>query len=331
MPRRLLSGLWALLAAGGLTGCADKRGSVEAATALAEAVYPGQLELFDTHMQKAHYDVVFAVKGDAFSRVRLAVDSDPAQCRPGTPCEDRLRRAYTEGTQAGAKLKALNAALPGCGATLLAVHGNEVSPTFRAVVEMDLDPADQQPALDRLTPCIAAFRAALPADATDEQRRLNLRIFLSDGGKAPPSPVTFETPLDRDRSNAPSYMASVAPDETALSPSGLYLYANYLANSGLREQLGKAAQAVLDELGEQGHVPPQPLVGGTKIDPVRLDVIRAYVLACSVNEAGKGPCKTDIAVRFRYDLNSGAVSEQEILHDIHDERRTLRLPDLPGR
>ena len=34
-----------------LTGCADRKGSVDVATTPAEAAYPGQLELFDTHMR----------------------------------------------------------------------------------------------------------------------------------------------------------------------------------------------------------------------------------------------------------------------------------------
>jgi len=38
---------------------------------------------------------------------------------------------------------------------------------------------------------------------------------------------------------------------------------------------------------------------------------------------GKRPCKADIAVRLRYDLTSGAVSEFELFRDIRDASASL--------
>ena len=140
-----------------LAGCADRGGSIEAAEALAEANYPGQLELHATALQKDHYDVIFAVKGDPITRIRFGMDRDPANCRQASPCEARLRKAYAEGIAAGRWLKAANRAFRRCGVPLLAVEGAGPA-THMLVVELDLGEADQQPALDRLQSCVEAFR-----------------------------------------------------------------------------------------------------------------------------------------------------------------------------
>lgn len=118
-----LAGRWllALWLCALLSACADRRAAIEAATALVEAAYPGQLELVDTHLQKDHYDVVFAMRDDPFTRIRFGVDRDASRCRPASPCEDRLHRAYAAGVSAGAKLRALNAAFRRCGVVPLAV------------------------------------------------------------------------------------------------------------------------------------------------------------------------------------------------------------------
>ncbi|MFJ1294118.1 hypothetical protein ACEPPZ_19025 [Paracoccus yeei] len=76
-----------------VSACADRQAAIDAATALAEAAYPGQLELVGTHLQKDHYDVVFAIRGDPFTRIRFGVDRDASRCRPASPCEDRLHPA----------------------------------------------------------------------------------------------------------------------------------------------------------------------------------------------------------------------------------------------
>lgn len=119
-----LAGRWllALWLCACLSACADRQAAIDAATALVEAAYPGQLELVGTHLQKDHYDVVFAIRGDPFIRIRFGVDRDASRCRPASPCEDRLHRAYANGTAAGAKLRALNAAFPRCGVVPLAVQ-----------------------------------------------------------------------------------------------------------------------------------------------------------------------------------------------------------------
>lgn len=316
-----------------LAGCGDRQGSIGAATALAEAVYPGQLHLFDTQMMKGQYAVIFTRKGDAFSRIRLYVDPDPAKCRVGTHCEQQLRTAYANGTAAGAKLKAMAATLPSCGIAILGVDASKLDPSFRTDIELAMDPADQQPALDRLSACIAKFRAALPADATPAQRSLSLGILLPRPGKAvQPDPApSFEKTIGRSRMDEPTYLAFVQPDEMRLKPDALRLHPRYLLKPEIRDRLAALARDTLSAQRQPGHILHYVEFHDTKLDPQRLDVLRTYVLACSTHETGKGPCRTDIAVGMRYDMRTGEASETAILRDIRGERERLMLPTLPGR
>ena len=315
-----------------LAGCGDRQGSIDAALALAEINYPGQLELYDTHLQKDHYDVVFAIKDDPVTRIRFGVDRDPTQCRSGTRCEVRLRSAYANGVAAGAKLKALDQALRECGVTALGIDETYITPAFRTIIELDIDPAAPQRSLDRLTACIAAFRQALPPDATSAQHSLALRILPTEKtGGALTTPLTFETRLASERAAEASYLANIDPADEHLSAGKLRLNPHYLKDDELRARLIQAARRTLDDDPVGGHVPQLSFLSETQLDPHRLDVIRTYILACSKHEPGKGPRKKDIAVRMRYDLQSRDVSELTILRDIRDERGRMTLPELPGR
>jgi len=330
---RLVSWLCAVLSGLCLSGCGDRQASIDAALTLAEKLYPGRLELFDSHLQQGNYAVTLAVKGDPFTRIRFDIDRDPSQCRVRSHCEQRLRSAYAEGIAAGAKLKALNAAFPACGVTMLAVHEARVTSAFRTIIELDLDPANQQPGLDRLAPCVSAFRAALPLDVVPEQRRLSLRI-LTPGRNGPAiarSPVTFESRLDDARQDEPSYMISIAPEARTTSAGDLRIYANFLSRPELRDQLAEAARKALAADGQGGHVPTMTFLNETRLDPSRLDVIRTYILACSIYEPGKGPCREDIAVRLHHDLASGKSSDAQVFHDVRNQHGRLDLPPLPGR
>lgn len=315
-----------------LAGCGDRQGSIDAALMLAEINYPGKLELYDTHLQKDHYDVVLAIKDDPVTRIRFGVDRDPAQCRSGTACEVRLRSAYANGVAAGAKLKALDQALRKCGVTALGIDGRDITPAFTTIIELDLDPVAPQPSLDRLTPCIAAFRQALPPDATLAQHSLALHVLPTEKpGAAPAAPLTFETLLASKRAYEPSYLAHLGPTDKHLASGKLRLNPQYLMGDELRARLLQAARRTLDDDPLGGHVPPVSFLAETQLDPQRLDVIRTYILACSKHEPGKGPCEKDIAVRLRYDFQSQNVSEQAVLRDIRDERGRTNLPELPGR
>lgn len=58
-----------------------------------------------------------------------------------------------------------------CGVVPLAVQDEGLGPASTAVIELDLAVQDQQPALDRLTPCIAAFPGpCLPPVATPNSK-----------------------------------------------------------------------------------------------------------------------------------------------------------------
>ncbi|WP_336969791.1 hypothetical protein [Sphingobium aromaticiconvertens] len=243
----------------------------------------------------------------------------------------RLRSAYANGVAAGAKLKALDQALRKCSVTALGIDETYITPAFRTIIELDMDPAAPQPSLDRLTPCIAAFRQALPPDATSAQHSLALRILPIKTTGTVPTSLTFETRLASDRADEVSYLANLGPADGHLSAAKLRLNPHYLKDDVLRARLIQAARRTLDDDPAGGHVPQLSFLSETQLDPQRLDVIRTYVLACSKHEPGKGPCKTDIAVRMRYDFQSREVSEQMVLRHIRDERGRMTLPELPGR
>jgi len=321
-------GLMALLSA-----CADRQGAIDAATALVEATYPGRLELVGTQLRKDHYDVIFAIRGDPFTRIRFGVDRDPARCRPGSDCEERLHRAYVAGVAAGAKLRAVNTALSQCGVVPLAIEGNDVTTDFTTVIELDLAVQDQQPALDRLTPCITAFRSALPPDATPEQRSLKLRILLPQSREpaSVPARLLFETTLAGSRSDEISFLTGIGPDANRFLAENLRDNPEFLSGKEMRDRHGDAAERALSDDPTGGHVPKLAFLTGARLDPQRLDVIRSYILACSTVQKGQGPCRTDIAVRLRYDLGTGEVIPEAVIRDIRDAQGNLRLPPLPGR
>lgn len=111
------------------------------------------------------------------------------------------------------------------------------------MIELDLDLFDQQPALDRLTPCIQEFRQALPPDASPEQRRFALRILLP-AARTPTvstTPLTFETRLLRERVGEPSYLADLVAGDTQLSAGKLRLNPHYLSDRKLRDRLANVA------------------------------------------------------------------------------------------
>ncbi|MGE4323173.1 MAG: hypothetical protein AB7E60_09115 [Sphingobium sp.] len=179
---------WAAgLAALTLGGCGDREGAERAALALSEAIYPGEFAFHDSYLQKGHYDVALAKKDDPLTRLRFAIDADPARCGVGTACEQRLRRAHADAVATGIKLGALNAGFGACGVPMLGIHDGRITAAFRTIVELDLDTADQQPALDRLTPCVAAFRRALPAGADEGCGRFRCRS-CAPRRDAPPRP-----------------------------------------------------------------------------------------------------------------------------------------------
>ncbi|MFV0625433.1 hypothetical protein ACBY01_15670 [Sphingomonas sp. ac-8] len=325
--------LWtAGLVALALGGCGDREGSERAALALSEAVYPGEFAFYDSYLQKGYYDVALVKKGDPLTRLRFAIDAEPAECRIGTACEQRLRRARADAVASAIKIKALNAGFGECGVPMLGIHDGRITSAFRTIVELDLDPADQQPGLDRLTPCVSGFRRALPADADEAPGTLALRILRPVGGRTTaPVPLTLDSRLPAKRADEPSYHIAIAAGQDRAQAADLRLDVHYVSGSGLDDKLADIARQALakDPLG--GRVPNHALNWQLKLDPQRLDVIRTYVLACSTHTPGKGPCQTDIAVRMRYDLAKGAASELAVIRNARGAHGSVDLPEMPGR
>ncbi|MFC4256465.1 hypothetical protein GRI97_09940 [Altererythrobacter xixiisoli] len=332
MKRGWLHGFAAGLTALTLSGCSDREGSEHAALALAEAIHPGQFKLHDSYLQTGgYYEVALVSRTDPLLRVRFVIDREAGECQLGSRCEERYRRAHAAAVSTAIKMKALNAAFVSCGVPMLGLHDPAKAPAFRTIVELDLDPADQQPALNRLAPCIAAYRAALPADSPADLRVLSLRILRPQGSPAPVQPMTLDSRLPGKRDDQPSYMIAMLPDEPRAMAEKLRLYANYVRGSGLSDKLAETAQRVLAADPQGGHVPNHALNWQLKLDPQRLDVIRTYVLACSAHVPGQGPCKTDVAVRIRYDLARDEASEVAVIRNFRDDRGSPVLPPLPGR
>lgn len=321
------------LALGALSGCGDRDGSIKAALALAEVNYPGQLELQDAHLQKDHYDIVLAIKGDPVTRIRFGIDRDPADCTPASACEERLKRAYVNGVAAGIKLKALDQGFRQCGVPVLGLNSDAITTAFTAVIELDLDAEAQQTGLDRLTPCIAAFRQALPAQASPQLRSVALRISLPSGNvpAEAPSPLTFEARLSAKRQKDVSYLVGLKAEDVRADSAALRLYPHYISASALDRRLAEIAQRALADDPHGGHVPEYPLTWSLQLDPRRLDVIHTYVLACSEHKAGEGPCGTDMAVSMRYDMTRDTASDLAVVRGIRDEPGSIALPPLPGR
>lgn len=315
---------------GCLAACADRSGSVQAAQDLADALYPGQLELHAAELQKEHYAVVLAVKGDPVTRIRFDMDRDPAQCRVGAPCETRLRSAYAAGLAAGARLKALDRAFRACGLPLLAVEGRAPGQQ-RLIVELALGTENQQPALDRLAACVAEFKRD-PGDALKQDEHLLFRVVLpgTEGAAPRPDPLTFEASLPSEREREPSYFVAAALAEERISQTALRLSPNYLRTSGQDERLVEAARSFLARQQPGAQIRSSAPLWDTRLDAQRLDLLRSYVLACSRPEAA-GPCREDLAVRLSYDLGTAQAAEFELLPIVRQAGRPLDLPALPGR
>ena len=328
----MMARMWITLASAlvALPACASPKSAADAALALAEAHHPGKFSVAATRMEKNRYRVVLAAKDDPFTRVALFMDPDPADCRLGSPCDARFQRAYAEGVAAGAKLKALDTALAGCGVTALGLDGADVSTNFRTIIELDMATSDQRPAFSRLTPCVAAFRRALPAGAPPEVRALQFRIQRPGGAPARRVPLRFEEGVPA-LPKAPTYLTGLTDKETALAPEKLRLAPDYLRTRKLHEKFAATAQAALAADPAGGGVSRMTFATGVRLDPARLDVIRAYVPACSVPEPNGRPCRTDMAVSLRYDLTTGQTSEVAIARNIRDDRGALALPPFPGR
>lgn len=298
--------------------------ATDAAMALAEANHPGQLEFHSSEQQGEVHTVILAVKGDPITRVRFDMDSNPADCKIGTACEQRFQKAYDEGIAAGIKLQAVNQAMQSCKVRPLAVESAGETTQFRLVVERDLHSDQAQQQLDELTACLSDFRDALPEDASTQQRSIALRI-LQPAKDTPEASglLTFETRLPASRQQEVSYLIGAGPEDSTLTTAQLRLDPAFLTADEQRQRFSDAARSAL---GEQGHVPDNAIPWQTQLDAQQPQVLHTHILACSEVKQGAEPCQADMAVRLRYDLSTDTVSEPVILNDVVNERGQVKLP-----
>lgn len=259
--RTMLRWVAGVAAVFGLSGCAGRDAATDAAMTLAEANYPGQLELVDSQRQKDNYRVILAPKGDAVTRISFVVDPDPAKCVPGSRCEVRFRKAHDEGLAIGAKVKALEAALERCGVITRGLESNDIVADFRTVIELDLPISGQQSALDRLTPCIPAFRSALPQNVSPALRAVQFRIVTPEV-PGEPAPLRFETPSREVSAEYPSYLLGVDAGVGTADTTKLRIAPDYLRRSGVNDRLTDIARQSL--ANGSGTVPVQSAPYGTR-------------------------------------------------------------------
>ncbi|MFD1333332.1 hypothetical protein ACFQ4O_15140 [Methylopila musalis] len=344
-PLRRVAGALALAACAlTLAGCGErKRDSVAAAETLAEALYPGRLEVHDTRWrlkEDGGYDVIFAVRGDPVTRIRFAVDKDPATCVRGSPCEDKLVAAYEYGVAQGAELKALDAAFRACGVPALEVGRLALQtprhspPSVGASLRVatDLTTATRRATEERLTACAAGYaRARRDLPWRDRAAFLSVAIIPTarSGPVAPPKRLTFETRAPSGDERAALYIQTLKVEGPEATPVGLRFAPDFRVRQELDTELAAAAKRFLDAQPGFEAARAQTPAFRTTLDPERTDVIRTYVLACA-NWTGKPPCRSDVAVRMRYDLSARAASELELLRDVRDARGVVTLPPLPG-
>lgn len=311
-----------------LTACADRDGAIRAARELAEASYPGQLELYDTRLQKDHYDIILAIRGDPITRIRFAMDRDPARCQPGTPCEERLHRAYATGVADGARLKALNHVFRQCGVPLLAVDGADRQ-IRRMVVELELGETDQQPALDQLSACVQQFRAI---DGDAEPIHFHILRRKPHGPAAMPDLVTFETGMPEEYRAEAGYLVSALPGQPRIAQEKLRIDSDHVRNGAVAKPLQAAARDWLATQVPGAELPEHPAHAEIRLDPHRLDIVRVWLMACGQPaERGNGRCTQDLAVRIAFDMQTGEAGEWLLLRIAPEKGEPLRLPALPGR
>src|SRR5690606_10276750 len=138
--------------------------------------------------------------------------------------------------------------------------------------------------------------------------RHNFRIFRPRGGAAAtmPDPVTFETELPGERRHEASYWISVDPARADIPQEGLRIDGGIFRDGPVHEALVEAAGALLKK-ERPGAVMRWPhTVWKTELDPRRIDVVRAYLMACSEDREGR--CREDLALRMTYDLTAGALT-----------------------
>lgn len=325
MRRLMRAGLALIPAALMLTsGCmAQAQDARQAAAALAEAVYPGRLEVIRATTRVGFdygQDVVLGVRGDPVTRIRLSVDKDPSQCRVRTPCETRLREAYAFAIPQAEEVRALERAFRSCGVALLAVSDVRygITPDRPASVSASLvveTPLDQgaEPATARLTTCMDRYAAERPQTPW-ATRDVTLGLRVLPQGRRPaaaPAPLTFEAEIPRSRWDQPAYALTLSRRDTTTTPTAWRLHAYPTYDARLKDDIERQARRWLRSQGAAARLQPGEPVRPVALASGRLDAVRAEVGVCSGR--GSGPCRPDQRVRLTYDLSTGQASNFELV------------------
>ncbi|WP_343312674.1 hypothetical protein AAIB41_07425 [Brucella sp. BE17] len=302
---------------------------------LAEAIYPGQLELYATYLQKAHYDVIFSVKGDPVTRIRLAMDRNPADCRLDAPCEKRLRMAYVSGIDLGAELKALDRTFTACGIPVLAVNWFGGKAHLVPIVQEPLNNENQNRVFDKLNQCVAQFR-------TDNYKtqwwneRSNIRIIIAsnDTQQKPtkPIPLTFENSVPGFLQNRPAYSMVFRLDGENVENGALRFEPFHKFEQKIMETIKNEATGFLQKQADKPMLETSAILWDTQLDPQRVDMIRTYLLACTVEvRDGKRCLKGNVAIGIKYDINKHKVLEMRRIPIERDRSGSAIFPPLPSR
>lgn len=330
----------ALAVAVSVSAC-DRREVEASARALADDVFPGELDFRDSawRPKEGGYRVEFGVRGDPVARVAFMM-SGAGKCRGADSCEAALRRARDIGLFQAAELKALDRGFLSCGVSVLEASGftgqrgrdGSVLTGGRATVALTLSDEGRAEALARLKRCAEAWgRERRTAGGEPPPARLEVSIVApGDGFEPPAGPLTLERKAPSKLLDRPLHRVAVsfAGKEARLGP--LVISLPWKLRQEMDGSLVEAARRFLAGRDDVGAGEPLEFSMMTMLDPARLDVVRAYVLACTKAGAPGRRCVADIAVRLRYDISSAVVDEATLIPDVRDGSGRLVLPRLDG-
>lgn len=322
-----------LIALALLAGCGQGREEAgEAAMALAEAIYPGKLELHGVYLKKGYYETVLAVPADPVTRVRLDMDRNPANCLPGTQCETRLRKAYATGIALGQEIKALDATFRDCGVPVLSVtqHGSLVPTVTQQVTNQN-----QNDVLNRIAACATGLRDTNQGEHWWRDRR-HMRILIASDTRqrtvGRPDPLSFEATMPGHLRDQPAYSAQITFEDDK-TMTRLQFAPFYDLKKKITETIEKAATGFLRSQPDKVVVETMPMLWDTELDPERIDVVRTWMLACTeATREKEGPCRRgDVGLRVEYDFVRHEVLKMERVTLNRDQHGSVQFPPLPAR
>lgn len=336
MTRPLLYGWLSALLVLPAAGHASRQAASEAALQLAEAIYPGQLELQATYLRKGFYEVVLTPHGDTITRIRLAMDPDPANCRLGTRCETRLRRAYTLGMAQGQEIRALDAAFRACGMPILAVEQPGGAATFVPVIAHPLNSENRAQVAQAVAACATGYRDASRAQPWwAERQAMRVTVASLPQGRAqldPPAPLTSDVQVPTALQAVPAYAFSIALDGPAASVNHIAFAPFRALQDRIQQDIRTAADRFARDQDDDLQQEAVSLLRQTRVDPQQVDLIDTYILACTpAARQGRRCARGDVALHVRYDLGKSQVVDIARLPLARDALGSPLLPPFPAQ